>query len=184
MKKAQGFTLVEMLMALAIGSVTLTVGVNSMQDLVTRQRVDAYTGNILQSIHSARQHAILKHQPVTVCASEDGQTCNDNWSTGHLLFIDHNGNRELDENDEILNHINGSSPKDPVHWRSFRVADTLQFLPTGMTSHQNGTFTVCGLGKADHARAVIITKMGRPRMSTDSNGDGIDEGADGRPLRC
>jgi len=184
MKTAKGFTLVEMLGALAIGGIALGLGVDSMQGLVTDQRVASYAGDLLQTVHNARQYAIMKHKRVTVCASEDGQSCGGDWSSGHLIFLDHNGDRELDEEDEILNHGAGSNGRDPVYWRSFRVADTLQFLPTGITNHQNGTLTVCGLGKVEHARAVIIAKMGRPRRSKDSNADGVDEGADGRPLRC
>ncbi len=184
MKTAKGFTLVEMLGALAIGGVALGLGMDSLQGVVTDQRVASYAGDLLQTVHNARQYAIMKRQRVTVCASEDGQNCGGDWSNGHLIFLDDNGNRELDEEDEILNHGGGSHGKDPVYWRSFRVADTLQFLPTGITNHQNGTLTVCGLGQVEHARAVIITKTGRPRMSQDNNGDGIDEGADGRPLRC
>ena len=184
MRKQNGFTMIELLTAVAISSITLTFGVSSMQTLVVEQRVDSYAGNILQSVHNARQHAILKGKPITLCASEDGQNCSENWSLGHLIFIDHNGNRELDEEDKILNHSSGSNTSDPVYWRSFRVADTLQFLPTGITNHQNGTFTICGKNEVERARAVIVTKTGRPRMSQDANGDGLDEGADGRPLRC
>lgn len=184
MRATKGFTLVEMLFSLAIASLTMTVGISSLQELVINNRVSTYAGNLLQSVHIARQQAILKHQPVTLCASADGQQCSDNWSTGHLLFLDKDGNRALGADEQILHYSEGSNRNDPVYWRSFRVADTLQFLPTGITNHQNGTYTVCGIGKADYARAVIITKTGRPRMSQDEDGDGIDEGADGRPLRC
>lgn len=184
MKKMKGFTIIELLSALAISGVTLTVGVSSMQRLVVEQRVSAYTGNLLQSVHSARQQAILKSKTVTVCASEDGRDCSEDWSAGHLIFIDQNGNRARDDEDQVINHVYGSHGSDPVTWRSFKVAKTLQFLPTGITNHQNGTFTVCGIGKQEYARAVIITKMGRPRLSQDEDGDGIDEGATGAPLKC
>lgn len=180
----RGFTLIELLISLAIGSIALTAGISSLQNLVIDQRVSTQAGQLLQSVHNARQQAILKHKPVTLCGSDDGKTCSGNWSTGHLLFIDQNGDRQLDEDDEILNHVSGSHRQDPIHWRSFHTMATLQFLPTGITNHQNGSFTVCGMSDPEHARAVIITKMGRPRISQDSNGDGIDEGADGRPLRC
>lgn len=184
MKKMKGFTLIELLSTLAISGVTLTMGVSSMQQLVVEQRVSAYAGSLLQTVHNARQHAIIKGEIITVCASKNGETCSKDWSAGHLIFVDQNGNRERDEEDSIINQVYGSHGSDPVTWRSFKVASTLQFLPSGITNHQNGTFTICGNNKVEFARAVIITKMGRPRMSKDEDGDGIDEGANGKPLSC
>lgn len=184
MRKTKGFTLIECLIAIAVLSITLTAGFNGLQSLLIKQRVAAYSGQLLQSVHTARQYAILRSKSVTICASENGTTCVDDWSKGHMIFIDQNSDRVRDENEAVLNHIHGNQTSDPVSWKSFKAASTLQFLPTGITNHQNGTFTVCGNGTAKYARAVIITKMGRPRMSQDTNGDGIDEGADGKPLKC
>ena len=184
MRKTKGFTLIECLIAIAIIALTIGLGISGLQQFLVKQRVNAYAGDLLQSIHTARQQAILKRSPVTLCASINGQDCSDDWAKGHLIFLDHNGNRIRDSDEQILNHVYGSRGGESVSWKSFKVASTLQFLPTGITNHQNGTFTVCGLHTNKLARAVIITKMGRPRMSKDENGDGIDEGADGKPLAC
>ena len=184
MKKMQGFTLIECLIGIAILSIGLTAGFNGVQSLLTKQRVAAYSGQLLQSVHTARQYAILRSQPVTICASENGKFCVEDWSKGHMIFLDQNGDRVRDESEVVVNYIHGNQANDPVSWKSFKADSTLQFLPTGVTNHQNGTFTVCGNGSNKFARAVIITKMGRPRMSQDSNGDGLDEGADGKALKC
>ena len=184
MKKMKGFTVIETLIAIAITGITLGFGITGMQNFLVKQRVSAYAGDLLQSVHMARQYAILKGQTVTICASQNGKDCISHWSTGHLIFIDHNGDRIRDATDQVLNHVRGINTSDAVVWKSFKASETLQFLPTGITNHQNGTFTVCGLKADKHARGVIITKMGRPRMSQDENGDGLDEGANGKPLSC
>lgn len=184
MKVQKGFTLVELMTVIAIVSITLGLGYPGMKQMLIKSRVNSYTQTLLSTIHSARQAAIVRNKYITVCASANGVDCETDWSAGHLIFIDQNGNRQLDTEDARLNYIEGINEADNVKWQSFKVANTLQFLPTGITNHQNGTFTVCGLGKTQYAKAVIITKMGRPRMSSDSNNDGIDEGASGKPLNC
>ncbi|TDQ50350.1 GspH/FimT family pseudopilin [Permianibacter aggregans] len=184
MKAQKGFTLVELMIVIAIAGITLGLGYPSMKNLIIKSRVNGYAHTLLSTVHSARQTAIMRNEYITVCASANGSSCDTDWSKGHLIFIDQNGNRELDIEDTRLNYINGINDADNVKWQSFKIAKTLQFLPTGITNHQNGTFTVCGLGKVKYAKAVIITKTGRPRVSQDSNDDGVDEGASGKPLSC
>lgn len=184
MKAQKGFTLVELMIVIAIAGITVGLGYPSMKNLIIKSRVNSYAHTLLSTVQSARQAAIMRNEFITVCASANGIDCNTDWSKGHLIFIDKNGNRELDIEDTRLNYIDGINDADNVKWQSFKVANTLQFLPTGITNHQNGTFTVCGLGKIGFAKAVIITKTGRPRLSTDSNGDGIDEAASGKALNC
>jgi len=56
--------------------------------------------------------------------------------------------------------------------------------PNGYTRYQNGTFTYCPKEGLKYARAIILNAAGRMRYSKDSDNDGINEGADGKPLRC
>jgi len=184
MKAQKGFTLVELMMVLAIAAIVLGLGYPSLKQLVIKSRVNSYAHTLLSTIHSARQAAITRNQYITVCASATGESCTSDWSQGHLIFVDHNANRQLEIGEEVLNRVPGINAMDKVKWQSFKTADTLQFLPMGITNHQNGTFTICGQNKPEFARAVIITKTARPRMSKDENGDGIDEGATGKPLTC
>lgn len=184
MKQQSGFTLIELMTTIAVLGIVLGMGLPNLSEMLIRQRVNNYTQLILSSVHSARQAAIMRSRFITICASKDGKSCSSDWSSGHAIFQDNNGNRLLDNDDIMLSYIAGLDPEDRVKWRSFKPQSTLQFLPTGITNHQNGTFTICGLKKEKYAKAVILTKMGRPRISKDKNKDGIDEGADGKSLKC
>ena len=56
--------------------------------------------------------------------------------------------------------------------------------PRGFTRYQNGTFTYCPKEGLNYARGIILNAQGRVRFTKDEDQDGIDEGANGRPLRC
>lgn len=68
---ATGLTLLEMLVALALVSVLLTLAVPSFSDLAaaTAARVDA--GRLLASLHFARSHAVLQATSVTLCPRQE-----------------------------------------------------------------------------------------------------------------
>ena len=57
--------------------------------------------------------------------------------------------------------------------------------PMGFTRDQNGNFTWCpGNGDVRLARQLIVNAAGRLREALDSDGDGVREGANGRPIGC
>lgn len=179
-----GVTLIEIMVVAALVAIVATLAAPSMSERIVRNRVDSYISALHQTVLVARNTAISMHKPVTVCPSLDGLRCSNNWADGHMVFIDQNGNRLMDAEDGIQAFHQGVHSDDTLQWKAFQHKLTLQFLSTGITAHQNGSFVVCGLADPKFARAVIITKMGRPRLSQDGDGDGIHEGAEGKPLRC
>ncbi|MCD6055633.1 MAG: prepilin-type N-terminal cleavage/methylation protein [Gammaproteobacteria bacterium] len=115
---------------------------------------------------------------MSLCASADGKTCSNEWSQGQLLFldVDHKGTlKSLETRLRVFAPIPGSGR---LSWRGFPVRSTIQFLPTGFPRDQNGSFYYCPENNdSDYARAVILSKSGRVRVSTEVDGEG-------KPLTC
>jgi type IV fimbrial biogenesis protein FimT len=85
----------------------------------------------------------------------------------------------------VLGYLPGLDPGERLIWRSFRRRNFLQFRPEGYTNWQNGSFLYCpSNGDARYGKALIVNIQGRTAPSVDSDGDGVDEQANGDPLTC
>ena len=65
-------------------------------------------------------------------------------------------------------------------FRGFR-GSRVRFYPDG--SSDNGSWTLC-IPPYQHPRALVLSKTGRARVTQDTDGDGLDEGANGKPIEC
>lgn len=75
MLKVKGFTLLELMIALAVLAIVLALAGPSFTGTLERSRADADTGELLRALNFARMEAINSNQPVTITATED-----DDWT--------------------------------------------------------------------------------------------------------
>jgi type IV fimbrial biogenesis protein FimT len=182
--KNNGFTLIELLLGIAIITILLGQAIPSFNQLIEKRKATANVQRLMQTLQFSRTTAITENTTVTVCPTSDGLNCSSNWSDGYLSFKDINNNRTFDSGDEKLVEYLTHDTKSQTSWRAFGVRSSLQWLPTGITNHQNGSFELCYDSKAELARGLFITKAGRIRNSKDRDGDGIHENATGSRIRC
>jgi len=187
MCRSLGFTILEMLVALAIVGVMTGFALPAFQHFVQQNRSAAALNQLTGAVQFARTAAITMRSTVALCPAEDGRACGprDTWHTGAIVFIDRdrNGRRENDE--ALLRVLPALAPGSRVYWRSFRNRSYLSFTSTGLTAWQNGSFRYCPPGNDPTLiREVIINPAGRLRRATDQDGDGVVEDATGEPVSC
>ncbi|MEE9398299.1 MAG: GspH/FimT family pseudopilin [Methylococcales bacterium] len=182
---SQGFTLIELVVTLTVATILLAVGIPSYKSTATRNHIESLMSDLTRSLNLARSEALKRGMTVTVCKSADQLVCGGNWSNGWILFNDKNKNGSIDVGDELL-HTHGAIAQGlSLKYAAFPSSNYVQFLGSGFTKQQNGTFTACGSAKkVENARAVIVHKTGRARPSIDSDRDGIYEKGSGNPLTC
>jgi type IV fimbrial biogenesis protein FimT len=103
--KQQGFTLLELMMTVAIAAILFGVAIPGFSDLMANNRLVTTSNELVTSIHYARSEAVRREVPVSVCASEDGQSCSgeNNWGSGWVVFTDANGTKgDLDAGDDLI----------------------------------------------------------------------------------
>jgi len=175
------------LISIVIMLIVLSVGVTNMERFVLRQKMTSQLNTFVSIQRLARQTAIFKNSMVTICASRDGLSCLSRkyWKEGVLVFIDRNANRVINNEDKVVKFYKSEFEDINITWRAYQNKSYIQFKSDGWTNNQNGTFRFCFINKsAEYNRALIINRSGRARLSFDSNGDGVHDGADGKNIAC
>ncbi len=101
MKKQTGFSLIELIITLVIGSILLSWGVPAYRDFVRRQQAVALANDILGELALARSAAIDRGV-LTRFAPVDPT----DWSEGIKIITDANGNGIKDPGDQVLRRTN------------------------------------------------------------------------------
>ncbi len=181
---SSGFTLIELLISISIFSILIGLASPSFSNILDESQVSANVQRLTQTLQLSRSKAISDNVKVTVCPVDKSLNCGADWSTGYMAFVDNNGDRQFNENDILLIQFYSEDERSTLNWRAFGHKKSLQWLETGITNHQNGSFEFCYSDKAKNSRALFITKAGRIRYSKDTNGDEIHENSTGNAIAC
>lgn len=173
---SRGFTLIEMLIALAIAAILAAVAIPSFATMEQNAARRTALNNFWHAIFLARSEAIKRNAVVAICKSNDGQSCDNNaddWSMGWIVFdnLDHDEPAQRDDAEPILR----AYPAWPTgHITANRKNKTFSFRPTTQGA-VNGTIVFCN-ANGQAAEAIIISHTGRPRQS--------HRDARNKPLKC
>jgi type IV fimbrial biogenesis protein FimT len=174
MRLQRGFTLLELMVTLAVAAILFSVAVPGFQSMVQRNRVITYTNDFIATVNFARSEAIRTGSPVSICASSDGANCTGSWSQGWIVFA----NRDGDSPAEV--DAGGTEPVLKVHEAlntNYTLASDAVFT-NGVTydaagaANATGALAVCYDGTPARSRAIVLTRL-RPRVATDTDGDHI-----------
>lgn len=96
------FTLVELVVTMAVAAVLLTIAIPSFQTVIQNSRIATQANSLLTDLNYARSEALRRNLNVGICASNDGATCGGaNWGLGRIVFADSNGNGALDAGEAL-----------------------------------------------------------------------------------
>ncbi|MGD8940277.1 MAG: GspH/FimT family pseudopilin [Gammaproteobacteria bacterium] len=193
--KMVGFTLIELMVTIALAAIILTQAVPSFNALVQNNRLISQKNEFISTLNLARSEALKRGTRVTVCASTDQATCDTtDWEQGWIVFSDRNADRVLDSGtgaclateDCLIRVSAGLSSNNTLAARkSGAAADTgfIQYTPRGAVDSA-ATFTFCDQRGEGHARATNINNLGRAISASDSGADGVVNDVDGNNISC
>ncbi len=166
-RRPAGLTLIELLVALLVLSILITLAVPGIHELLLKQRVRNQSQLFQLALYQARSEAIRRVQEVTLCATDTELRCaaeQRSWSNGWLLFVDHQRNRQFDADDQLLAEGAPLNEGMRLYWNRGRA---LEFDARGQSVGHNGTFVVCAGVEDRFSRKLILANTGRVRLQSD-----------------
>ena len=101
MNRQLGFTIIELMVAIAVLGVLMGIGVPGMQSFLQNSRLISQINLLSTSLAIARSEAIKRNDRVLICVSTNGTACEatgsgTTWDDGWLVFVDRNNNSVVD----------------------------------------------------------------------------------------
>ena len=157
-----GFTVLEMLLVLAITAILLILGIPALQSYEMRQRMSAAINLLHTQLVLARNEAIRFNTQVVACPGGMKSGCTEaaDWSDGWIVFGDLNGDRRYQGTEGMLRVEPGL---EQVVIRSSSGRTNLRFYPNGSAPGSNSSITFCDARGPAYARKLVISNTGRIR---------------------
>lgn len=165
----QGFTLLELMVALVVVSILLTVGLPSFSATVRQNCTITAANSLLTVLTAARSEALKRDRIVGVCKSADGISCATGatigWERGYIMYADLNANGARNTGEPLIRaerplatcaSITGSGAPGGI-------SNRLSYNGLGKINVA-GNFSVESSESANYRRRVVISPTGRPRV--------------------
>lgn len=153
MQNNNGFTLIELLLVLTIIILFSFAVIPAFDNIVKKAQSQKLSSQLLRAINLTRNEAVVRGISITLCGSKNGSICSNEWQNGFIIIT--NENKALFS---FTHHAKGV-----LHWRGSLGRTNLEYLPSGLTNNEDGTFWYCE-NNHDAVWAIVINLAGRARL--------------------
>lgn len=136
-KNLAGFTLVEMLVVMAIFGIIAALSMPSFRDFALRRQISAQVSDLTSALRLARSEAIKRGREVSLCPTHNPNDVKprcvpaSDWARGYLIFIG-----SLQGNDQYIRVQQPYGAGSAIHARDAAgrrsVVGAIRFFPNGV----------------------------------------------------
>lgn len=141
----KGFTLIELMVTIAVAAILLTVAVPSFQNLAKNNAVKSTTRDLVATINTARMHSMSMRSDVKVTPASGG------WGDGWNLDV---ANSAMEEDSNFTPGKNTSVSRT-------RGNGALTFMARGGLQGGTAEFTVSHTDANINSRTICISFLGK-----------------------
>ncbi|WP_447746713.1 GspH/FimT family pseudopilin [Pseudomonas nicosulfuronedens] len=155
---ASGFTLLELMVTLAVLAILVGIAVPSLSDATLASKLKASANDLVAGVALGRSEAIKRNAVTSMCVSSDGSSCGSGgWDQGWIII---SGSTVLDKH-----------PAAPTGFKVSSSVTKIDFQPTGVGNTQ-ASITVCRSAPSAGAqeRVVNVSATGRAYVSKTATG--------------
>lgn len=188
----RGFSLLEMLVALAVAGILLGLAAPSFQQTLQQSRQDGRVLELQGALALARSEAIKQSSRISVCARSSNDSCGTNWDNGWIVFVDNGDNAGVIESGETILRLAATLPVG-IQLSNSAVTQGVseasqrsyvRFGPRGLSNWRgSGTFVFCDARGTEQARALNVTMSGDIRAARRDD-NGVMRDAFSEPVNC
>ncbi|WP_019021690.1 GspH/FimT family pseudopilin [Thioalkalivibrio sp. ALE23] len=181
-RHTRGFTLIELMVTLAVFVIIVTIGIPGFQNLVAQNRATTTANELNVAMHAARSAAVTHpRDTVSVCAADVEEGANDpdalscgeeeDWELGWIVYRDAD-----DGNDELIRVRQPLRSSITIEDSGIESDGTLEFTNTGtlnpdtvdFSGDGNVTFEIDVTTGRGAERCVRVGVSGRARVDQEA----------------
>ena len=182
MKSSSGVTLIELMIAVALFAIVLTIGIPSFTTVIENNSLATNLNTLIATLNFARSEAVKRGNQISVCKSSDGVNCGGagtpGYEEGWIVFVNKNKDTTRDVATEELIRVHEELSEGMTLRGNINYKNIISFKPTGEATNI-GRFVLCKENNLKKSRVIFIIRTGRVRLASDNDNDNIPEDESG-----
>ncbi|WP_109581864.1 GspH/FimT family pseudopilin [Cupriavidus plantarum] len=160
--RAGGFTLIEMLVAVTVLGVVAMAALPNLSSFTHNSKIRSEASSFASDMEVARSEAARRNATITICPSQDGNACSEDWSLPRVIFFDANNDGAYGNGDDLIRRGNTPPARIVITATDLAAPTYIRFRSFGPSNSPTASWQICENGSALSGQTITMTGSGKP----------------------